>query len=396
MAEGFIYPNEEVIQWGIMIALYPYFTGLHTGPLLTSAVHYTFGVKKVKPLARLALVTATAFVVVSILPLILHLTQPARGFEIFWTPHISSAMAIFGYIYLTYLLVLLLAVYFDFRTLIVAKYSTSKGFKRLFYYLLCLGQTRVDEDSLRVDKLALKVLLLIGIPLAAVLHGYVGFIFGGSTANTWWRSPLMPVIFLTSGLISGIALLILIYYVSCRFRGTKIDVDAVTSISKVLWVILVVNTSFEILEIIQKRYEFLEEWPLFERIITTKLAISYLGVQFILGSEIPILLLALAFVLKHLSPKVKEVMIGVSSILILIGVLAMRYNVVIGGQLYSKTIMGTVDFEFELWGPEGLIAATGVFIAPFILLYVVSKILNPWEEAEEWAENVLKLSRVED
>lgn len=200
----------------------------------------------------------------------------------------------------------------------------------------------------------------------------------------------MPVIFLTSGLISGIALLILIYFATCRSRGVKSDVEAVTSISKVLWVVLVLNVSFELLEVIQKRYEYLEEWPLFERIIASKLALSYIGVQFILGAEIPILLLALTFLAKNLSERVRKVAIGISSILILVGVMAMRYNVVVGGQLYSMTIMGTIDYELELWDPEGLFAAIGVFIAPFILLYVVAKILNPWEEAAVWAEETIK------
>lgn len=391
MVEGFIYPNERVL-WGLMIVLYPYFTGLHTGPLLTSAVYYTFEVKKVKPLAKLALVMATAFVIISVFPLILHLGRPERAFEIFWTPHVTSAMAVFGFIYLLYLLVLLLAVYFCFRPIIIAYYNTKTGFMRLIYSILTLGYTTIDKESLEFDRKIIKILLLMGLPLAAILHGYVGFIFGGSTANTWWRSPLMPVIFLTSGLISGIALLILVYLIVSKLRKVKYSLDAITSISKVLWVLLVLNTSFELLEIIQKRYEYLEEWPLFEKIITSKLAISYMGIQFILGAEIPIILIAMAFLLHNLPERTRTLMIGISSLLILIGVIAMRWNVVIGGQLYSKTIMGILDYEPEILGKEGLLSAILVTASPFVLMYITAKILPPWEEIDKWAKKILSIN----
>ena len=56
-------------------------------------------------------------------------------------------------------------------------------------------------------------LAAIGIPAACGLHGYVGFIFGAIKANPWWASPLMPVIFLLSAIVSGVAMVMVCYIV---------------------------------------------------------------------------------------------------------------------------------------------------------------------------------------
>src|SRR3972149_5591761 len=91
--EGFVYPNEVVVQWSLLMALYPYLTGLVAGAFIVSSLYHLFGVTSLRPIAPLSLITALAFVLVAPLPLLVHLGRPERGLEIFWTPHLSSAMA---------------------------------------------------------------------------------------------------------------------------------------------------------------------------------------------------------------------------------------------------------------------------------------------------------------
>ena len=123
-------------------------------------------------------------------------------------------MAMFGFVYLWYLMaVLLLEIWLDYRKDIVHRARTTAGPMRLVYRLLTLGSYDVSEEALRVDERAGYVLTLIGIPSAFLLHGYVGFIFGSVKANPWWSSPLMPIVFLFSAIVSGIAAVNLIYFV---------------------------------------------------------------------------------------------------------------------------------------------------------------------------------------
>src|SRR5438270_261164 len=90
--EGFMYPNEVELQWSILIVLYPFITGLVAGAFILASLERVFKVSAVKPTYRLALLTALAFLLVAPLPLQLHLGHPERSFEMYLTPHTSSAM----------------------------------------------------------------------------------------------------------------------------------------------------------------------------------------------------------------------------------------------------------------------------------------------------------------
>src|SRR5512136_3445951 len=114
--EGFMYPNEIELQWSILIVIYPYITGLVAGAFILASLVRVFNVKEIQPTYRLSLLTALAFLLVAPLPLLAHLGHPERAFEIFLTPHLQSAMAMFGFVYAWYLsVVLLLEIWFDYR-----------------------------------------------------------------------------------------------------------------------------------------------------------------------------------------------------------------------------------------------------------------------------------------
>src|SRR6476646_5059025 len=140
--EGYVYPNESGAHplWGFLIVLYPYVTGLVAGAFIMASLVRVFNVKALEPVYRLALLTALAFLLCAPLPLLAHLGHPERAWEMMMTPHLPSAMAIFGYVYLWYLMVvLLLEVWFDYRAEMVAYAENSRGLKRLVYNVLTLG-----------------------------------------------------------------------------------------------------------------------------------------------------------------------------------------------------------------------------------------------------------------
>ncbi len=126
--EGFIYPNELELQWSVLIVLYPFITGLVAGAFILASLERVFNVQAVKPTYRLALLTALAFLLVAPLPLQLHLGHPERSLEMYLTPHTQSAMAMFGFVYLWYLMVVLvLEIWLDYRRDIVLKWRASTG-----------------------------------------------------------------------------------------------------------------------------------------------------------------------------------------------------------------------------------------------------------------------------
>src|SRR6202140_277220 len=142
--EGYMYPNEIELQWSILIVLYPYITGLVAGAFILASLERVFKVDAVKPTYRLALLTALAFLLVAPLPLQLHLGHPERSFEMYLTPHRSSAMAMFGFVYLWYLLVvLLLEIWLDYRGDIVVLARSRTGVMKGIYSALTLGSGNI-------------------------------------------------------------------------------------------------------------------------------------------------------------------------------------------------------------------------------------------------------------
>src|SRR5438034_9470518 len=148
-----MYPNEVELQWSVLIVLYPFITGLVAGAFILASLERVFRVDAVKPTYRLALLTALSFLLVAPLPLQLHLGHPERSLEMYLTPHRSSAMAMFGFVYLWYLMgVLLLEIWLDYRRDIVLKAQRSRGLLRLRYRVLTLGSNNLGQRSLRIDE----------------------------------------------------------------------------------------------------------------------------------------------------------------------------------------------------------------------------------------------------
>jgi Ni/Fe-hydrogenase subunit HybB-like protein len=379
--EGFMYPNEVELQWSVLIVLYPFITGLVAGAFILASLERVFRVDAVKPTYRLALLTALAFLLVAPLPLQLHLGHPERSLEMYLTPHRSSAMAMFGFVYLWYLMgVLLLEIWLDYRRDIVLKAQSAKGALRFIYRVLTLGSNNISERSLRIDERLGYFITLIGIPSAFLLHGYVGFIFGSVKANPWWSSPLMPVVFLFSAMVSGIAAVMLLYMFSTRMRGRTIDMRCLDTIAQYLLYTFIIDFSLEMLDLIQRIYEADESFRSLDFMVHTRLWTSQVIVQILLGTVTPIVLLGLIQILKF-SDVARKRTYAVAGSLTLIGILAMRWNVVIGGQLFSKSFLGYTTYKMGFVTREGLLPAVGLMVLPFVILWVLVKLLPPWPDS---------------
>ncbi|MBW1839538.1 MAG: polysulfide reductase NrfD [Deltaproteobacteria bacterium] len=384
VTQGFIYPNEVHVLWSLMIVLYPYITGLVAGAFIVSSLYHVFGDKDLKPVGNMALVAALCFIFFCMTPLLFHLGKPFRCFNITFTPNLQSAMSMFGYICFFYMGVLLVEIWLVFRKDIIER--TKDGFiiKRLFYALLALGVTDISDESLALDKKVIGVLAAIGIPSACVLHGYVGFIFGAVKSNPWWSTPLMPIIFLLSAIVSGIAMLVVIYIFIMNVRGKTVNVKCVQSLCKYFWGFLILDLTMEGLEVLNMGYEAEESWGIISQLITGKLAFSYIWVQGLIGSLIPLILLGIIS-LRKLKDNTMIMFASISSFLILIQVFAMRWNVVIGGQLFSKSLRGFTSYVPEFLGREGILVALILFALPFVTLYIMGLIF-PLFKDEEGAE----------
>jgi Ni/Fe-hydrogenase subunit HybB-like protein len=378
---GWVYPNETVFPWGVLIVVYPYLTGLVAGAFSVSSLYQVFGFKPLRPVAHFALLSSLCLMIFVPIPLLLHLGHPERALNPMLTPHLSSAMAVFGYAAAFYLCLLVLENWFVYRPYLVQQGQRKRGPVGLFCRVATLGSTDLSDRAMSYDRKWIFALAIIGIPAAHGLHGYVGFLFGSLKSREWWSSDLMPVIFLFSAIISGVALLIVQYAVSCWLRGVRIDMACLKGMAWAMWGFQLFALVLEAVEFAGLIYRGREGIDVIWQFVTGPLIIPFFVLQFGLGAVVPILTLAFVF-WRGTTGRILLVAVTSCAFLVLCSVLLMRFNVVIGGQEIAKTGKGLLTYPFEIWGREGVIVATCVLAAPMILLAIMVQLLPPWHDPE--------------
>jgi Ni/Fe-hydrogenase subunit HybB-like protein len=387
---GYSFPNDIHVTWSLMIAMYPYLTGLVAGAFMVSALYHVFGITALKPVSRLSLVTSFGFLLFATVPLLVHLGHPERSLNIVFTPNFSSAMAGFGFIYTAYFILVLFEIWLIYRKDIILLARRSRGIKRAFYACLALGVYDISEPALAVDHKTVTILAAIGIPLACFLHGYVGFIFGAIKANAWWSTPLMPIVFLFSAIVSGIALLILLYLVLMKFANKPIEPECVQALCQWEWLFIIVTVTLELLEIITLAYERSEAWMVIAPLLSNQLAFSFIGIQIVFGSLIPIILLGIVVLLRSLlTNPLRNTIAFIAALLLMMQVFTMRWNIVIGGQIFSKSMRGfRENYSPGLFEKEGILVALLIFLLPFVAIAVFQKLFPNLEPSSDHAQKV--------
>ena len=396
--ELFVYPN-EYIYWAIQIVMYPFMTGLVAGAFVLSSLYHLFGIKPLKEIARFALVFSFALLMVAPLPLLLHLAHPERSLYVVFTPHFTSAIAAFGVVLFVYASVVASELWFLFRKHLVEvslklKGKTNKSMAEKIKYgvhtILTLGALDVSEASLKLDAKAIRILAGAGVPIACFLHGYAGFIFGSVKANALWMTPLMPVIFIMSAIVSGVALCLLIYiiimemkkFIAPRKSATAasntlkeikgVEMNAMQTTVKYLIFFMIFSISLELLDLVFRSYTAVKSWDILRNVIYGKDFINIFLLQYALGNLAPFILLLLpGLTVRRAVPAL---------LLVLFGVFMMRWNVVIGGQSFSLTFSGYMDYQLPIIPrsletfKEGLGGALLIAVLPFILFWIINKI----------------------
>src|SRR4029078_10630418 len=205
-----------------------------------------------------------------------------------------------------------------------------------------------------------------GIPSAFLLHGYVGFIFGSVKANPWWSTPMMPIVFLFSAIVSGVALVMLMYQVTAWRRGVAVDMTCLDTIARYLLYAFLIDLSLELLDLAHRIYEADESFKTLDFMVHTRLFVSQIVVQIVLGTLVPIALLGGAR--WAASARVRRIVYATAGVLTLVGIFAMRWNVVIGGQLFSKSFLGYTTYKVAFATREGLGVSIVLLLLPFALL----------------------------
>ena len=279
---------------GAPIAIYFYMTGLSAGSFILSTMAYGFGMAKYKPIGKVGVTLAILLLVLAPLNLIVDLRQPLRFWHLLIYLQPTSPISWGSFLLILYPLDSLV-------------YAT-------FMFLGNMKMTRLFG--------------MIGIPLAISVHGYTGFILALTKSSALWNTALMPIYFLVSAMVSGIALMILVVVIqglvfSPEHRVNKplaLDLGQMLSLTILLDLFLVFS---DVILLLTADPEAREAAYM---LLSGSFSPYFLGVEILLGALVPVALLMFPFTRRRLAP------VSVAAFLSMVGIMAMRYVMVIGGQ----------------------------------------------------------------
>jgi Ni/Fe-hydrogenase subunit HybB-like protein len=104
--------------------------------------------------------------------------------------------------------------------------------------------------------------------------------------------------------------------------------------------------------------------------------------QILIGMFIPLGILVVAK-WRKLNEDGRKLLYFTAVILIQLGIFSTRWNVVIGGQLFSKSFRGLMAYKMEVMGLEGFLTAMALLALPFVILAVLIRVLPTKRLADE-------------
>ncbi len=288
-----VYTVHRQEVFGPLIALYFYLTGLSAGSFILSTLAYVFGATKYKPLGKIGVVLAIGLLVIAPMMLLLHAGRPARAWHLFvyinWTSPISWG-----------------------------------SFLLTLYPICCIFY---GFFMFRGDARGTRILGTIGIPLAVMVHGYTGWILSFAKARALWNSPLMPVLFIASAMVSGIALMLLVSIIRDRFfsEDKTVNLEVLNGLSNILAVAILLDLFLVASEVTTLLISHADAQEVAHVLLFGKFAILFVVIENIVGKLVPLVICAV--------PRFRSVTaVCVASILVIVGIFIMRYNVVLGGE----------------------------------------------------------------
>ncbi|MFC7044707.1 NrfD/PsrC family molybdoenzyme membrane anchor subunit [Halobacteriaceae archaeon GCM10025711] len=347
----------SVTPWGAWVAFYIYFVGLSAGAFLVSTLANVFNMKGMHKIDRDALLAAIISMVVAMLFVWTDLGRMDRMYHPFLWRQLTSPLSWEVHAYVAYIAVLMTELYFSMRLDLARLAGETGGWRGTLYRALTLGRTDTSDESRATDRKWLTRFGILGIPLAIFfVHGGTGVLFAVSKARPYWNSGLFPVIFIISAVVSGTALVMMVYVLRTKlFTKERLDLDLLDRLATLLAAFILTDvalTAIDALIALNSLHPLeLETWLL---IFTGEMAWSFWGVMVGLGWVLPLVLVA-----KRSFRRTPWLMV-VAGLSVVVGIVGVRFNIVVPPlvvPVYEQLPMGAYFPTFVEWATSlGMIA----------------------------------------
>lgn len=289
----------DVVSWGLYIFTFAFFVGLSAGGLIMASGAEVFGVKALRPLARIGVLTAAASVAIAAMTIIPDLGRPERIFNLLLHPRWTSPL-IWD--------VVIIICYFVFAVV----------------DLWILAGRRPSSQKAKI----LRVLAYFGLPMAVLLHSITAWIFGLQISRPWWNTALMAPLFVTSAILSGTALVALVALAAHRFDRLHVPDETWRAVCGLMAAAIAVD-----LFLVGSDYVTL----LWGNVPRERAALDLIlpggswqwlfWLEWVVGGLVPFVLLVVPRFKARLS------LVAAASVLVLVGVYAFRIELVVGGMI---------------------------------------------------------------
>ncbi|MDE3131876.1 MAG: polysulfide reductase NrfD [Acidobacteriota bacterium] len=289
----------DEVSWGLYITSFAFFVGLSAGGLIMASASEVFGIKSLRPLSRIGVLSAAACVLIAAIEIIPDLGRPERVWELFRYPNWTSPM-IWDIIIITLYLV--------------------------FAVVDLIVMTRRGMDGAQRAR-RLRIMACVGLPGAVMLHTITAWIFGLQFARPFWNTALMAPLFVTSAILSGTAMIALVALAAQRFGSMQLAPETWSALRKLIATTLLVDlfmVGAEYVTIIWGNTP--RELAVLNMILPGGSWQWVFWLEWIVGGVIPLLLI---WVPRRRRPWHT----GIAAALVLVGVFAFRIELVVGGLL---------------------------------------------------------------
>ena len=300
------------VIWGLYIITFMFFVGLSAGGLIVASAGRLFDVKQFAPIVRLAIVEAAVTIATAAILIIPDLGRPQRILNLFIHAHWMSPMIWDVTVILIYLVISLVYLWLYTRRDLAARGSW-----------MALG-TKDTSDSARAHDYHLTYILAwIALPAAVLVHSITAWIFGLQISRGFWYSAIMPPLFITSALVSGLSLVVILAFVVRRTGSVSFGDELGSFLGGLLAVFLAVEAFLLLSEVLAGYYPGIPTDAV-NQLFSGRYAPGF-AVEVIVGLVIPFVLLAVAAWRRR--PRV----VVVASVLALIGIFVHRANLIVIG-----------------------------------------------------------------
>jgi Ni/Fe-hydrogenase subunit HybB-like protein len=313
---------------------------LAAGAFVLGAVVHCFHIKKLEPLVRPAIVTGFLGYSLVCIGLILDLGQPQRGWHVFAYPNLHSPMFEVALCVMSYTTVACL----EFLSPVCEKF----GF----------------HVPLRLLRTIEVPLIVLGAAIATLHQSTIGtfFLIAVDKLHNLWYNPLLPLLFWTSAVFTGLCIVIVEAIMVHRYLRQPDETELLATLTKIIPWFLGIYLFIKLYTLI-----FLSARPLFDR---PGLTILFL-LEVVLGIIIPLFM----FMSKRIRTDSRW-QLRAASMVVLFGLVLNRFNV---------SMFGLIQKDHKIYYPSFLesVVTIGIIAAHILFFALIARYFPIFEHHPE-------------